>query len=352
MGIMVLERKVTILDKLEINSFKIDELRSLMTEFGQPAYRGQQVFRWIHKQAVNDFVAMDNLPHALLDFLEERFRITKLEEVKQRVSRDGTIKFLYQLFDNTTIESVLIPEEDRNTICVSTQVGCAMNCSFCATGKAGFVRQLTSGEISKQVEQIAKQHSPITNVVFMGMGEPLHNYEQVMTSIDLLNTADGIELGMRRFTISTCGITPKIRQLATDNDQVGLAVSLHAATDQKRISIMPIAKRYPLVDLIDACRYYSEKTRRRVTFEYALIAGFNDTLADCEALVSLLETLNCHVNLIPINPVVEQFARPQSRVIQDFAKQLENHKIPVSIRKERGTDIEAACGQLKQSRED
>jgi len=341
------------LDKLEINSQTLDNLQTIIQRDNIPRYRAQQIFRWVHRFAVDQFMQMRNLPRNLIEYLESRFYLTPMQLLVKRVSIDTTEKFLFGLSDGSTIESVLIPEKDRNTICISTQVGCAAGCSFCATGKQGFTRNLTAGEICKQAEVIYQKCPQITNIVFMGMGEPLHNYEQVLKSIQILNSPDGLALGMRRFTISTCGIVPKIRQLALDNDQVGLAVSLHAATDTKRQLIMPIAKKYPLAELIAACRFYTEQTGRRVTFEYALIASFNDSAEDLQQLVQLLQGLNCHVNLIPINPVVDTYKRPDHQVIEEFVKQLNQHHIPASIRRERGTDIEAACGQLKQvSRED
>lgn len=337
------------LDKLEINSLTLDELQNSLTDLGIPRYRGQQIFRWLHKNGVNHFDQMTNIPENLRSLLSEEFRFGSLTKELQRVSSDGTVKYLFKLWDGHTIESVLIPERDRNTICVSTQVGCGMGCSFCATGKQGLTRNLSPGEISSQVEFINSEFNPITNIVFMGMGEPFNNYQGVMQSVAIMNDPQGLGLGSRRFTISTCGIVPKIRQLAIDNDQIGLAISLHAATDEQRSSIMPIARKYPLASLIDACRYYVDVTKRRITFEYALIADFNDSQKDADQLVKILAGLNCHVNVIPINPVVDQYSRPPQPRVLEFTNYLNDHHIPASIRKERGVDIEAACGQLKQA---
>jgi len=334
---------------IEINSLSLNHLQQLFGEAKIPKYRGEQVFCWLHKFAVNCFTDMTNIPSSLQKELAASFHITPLMPMVKRTSADGTVKYLFGLFDGQTIESVLIPEEDRVTICVSTQVGCAMGCRFCATGNSGFVRNLSSGEITRQVEWISQENAEITNIVFMGMGEPLLNYSEVMDAIKLLNCDEGMALGLRRFTISTCGIVPRIYQLADEQGQVGLAVSLHAATDQKRRQIMPIAKKYPLEELFGACHYYTNKTRRRITFEYVLIAGLNDGLDDAAELVNLLAGLNCHVNLIPVNPVGGLYQRPESRQIESFARYLSQNRIATSIRRERGLDIEAACGQLKQT---
>lgn len=341
------------LDKLDINSMNADELEVFLVNNQIPKYRSKQIFRWLHRHVVSDFAQMHNLPDDLIHFLDHRCTITKIRQKQKQISLDQTIKYLFQLEDGETIEAVLIPERQRNTICISSQVGCGMGCAFCATGLQGFTRNLSAGEIAQQAEFIQHLHGNVTNIVFMGMGEPLNNYVPVMNSIAILNDPDGISLGSRRFTISTCGIVPKIRQLAEDNAQIGLAVSLHAADDKKRRLIMPIAQLYSIDMLMDSCRYYVHLTNRRITFEYALVADFNDTLADCRKLVGLLKGLNCHVNIIPINPVVKEYRRPQPSTIDDFVKYLNNNNIQASVRKERGTDIKAACGQLKQStRED
>lgn len=333
---------------LEINSISLEALERDFVEMEIPKYRAAQVFRWIHKYAAASFSDLKNISGTLQTAPAAHFYISELTPMAERTSADGTVKYLFGLFDGQTVETVLIPEEDRVTVCVSTQVGCAMGCSFCATGHAGFVRNLSSGEIAKQVEYINKS-SQVTNIVFMGMGEPLLNYGAVIGAIRLLNCEAGIGLGLRRFTISTCGIVPRIYQSADEQGQVGLAVSLHAADDQKRRQIMPIAEKYPLEELMAACRYHVRKTRRRITFEYILIADFNDGLDDAAVLARLLAGLNCHVNLIPVNPVGGTCQRPDSKVVQCFARYLSQHSIPTTIRRERGLDIEAACGQLKQA---
>lgn len=337
------------MDKLEINSLTLTELESWLVDLDIPKFRAAQIFRWIHKHGVTDFAKMNNLPSSVWEILKQHFVLEGLTILSERVSTDGTIKYLFALADGQTIESVLLPESNRNTICVSSQVGCAMGCTFCATGKQGFARNLSAGEINAQIEIITTMHPDLTNVVFMGMGEPFANYEQVMKSIAILNDEQGKNLGARKITISTCGIVPMIKNLADDHDQVGLAVSLHAANDDKRKTVMPLAAKYSLKDLILACRYYTERTHRRVTFEYAMIVDFNDSKQDLEELVSLLSGLNCHVNVIPINPVVEDYVRPHQQRVKDFTSALNQRHIAASVRKERGGDIEAACGQLRQA---
>jgi len=316
-------------------------------------FRADQIFAWLHKHAVADFQAMTNLPSSLIAELQETFQSPwPLELVTSRKSMDGTEKYLFALQDRSTIESVLIPEEERQTLCISTQVGCAMACSFCATGRSGYVRNLTAGEIVAQVlwvqHTLKARGQSLTNVVYMGMGEPLANYDAVLRSVRLLNHEDGLNLGARRITISTCGLVPQIRALAGENIQVNLAVSLHATTDDERSQVMPVNKRFPLLELMEACEYYTEKTGRRISFEYALIGGFNDTAEQAKRLAHLLQGRLCHVNLIPVNPVGSE-KRPSTKGLTEFARILEESHIPVSIRKERGTDIEAACGQLRQT---
>ncbi|MFY9420251.1 MAG: 23S rRNA (adenine(2503)-C(2))-methyltransferase RlmN [Limnochordia bacterium] len=317
-----------------------------------PPYRARQIFSWLHRQAAASFQEMTSLPRALIEELEKRFQSPwPLELVTSRLSADGTEKYLFALEDGSTIETVLLPEKRRQTVCLSTQVGCAMNCSFCATGQAGFRRDLTAGEIAAQVlfvqNRLKAQGKTVTNVVYMGMGEPLANYQAVLRSARLLNHPEGLNLGARRLTISTCGLVPQIRALAAEELQVNLAVSLHAADDRRRGEIMPINKVYPLEELLAACDYYTARTNRRISYEYALISGINDSPQAAQKLSDLLQGRLCHVNLIPVNPG-SGAARPSSARIAAFAQMLERAGIPVSLRKERGSDIEAACGQLRQ----
>lgn len=340
------------LGNIDLAGFFPTEIAKWLKEYQIPSFRAQQIFHWIHRQAVISFQEMSNLPADLIRLLEKQF-ITPLPLTiaLTRTSSDGTEKYLFSLTDGHTLETVLIPDKERQTVCVSSQVGCAMGCSFCATGQAGFVRHLSAGELAGQVlwvENLLRKRSlAVTNVVFMGMGEPLANYDAVLKSIRLLNTPAGLNLGMRRFTLSTCGLVPQILKLAREGLPLNLAISLHATTDNLRSQIMPINKRFPLAELFSACRSYQEKTGRRISFEYALIRDFNDDLKAARELTNLLSGLLGHVNLIPVNPVGGE-EPPEARKIAEFARVLENSSIPVTVRKERGADIEAACGQLRQ----
>lgn len=338
---------------LHLSGLFPEELANWVEQQGQPKFRGKQIFQWIHGQTVQDFGEMTNLPKTLQTQLKNEFgKPLPLNLAITRVSQDGTEKYLFALADEATIETVLIPEGDRRTLCVSSQVGCAMNCSFCATGKSGYLRNLSAGEIAAQVlwveNRLRNEGLTLTNVVYMGMGEPLANYEAVLKSIRLLNDPNGLNFGARRITISTCGLVPQIRSLAQERIQVGLAISLHAVTDQGRSEVMPVNKRYPIAELLAAGDYYTSQTGRRVSYEYALIAGFNDDLHHANLLTELLQDRLCHVNLIPVNPVGDE-KRPSPEGIRKFSQILERGGIQVSVRKERGTDIEAACGQLRQS---
>lgn len=326
----------------------LSELEKLCVDLGEPRYRARQVYNWIYSKAAASVEEMTNLPVRLRKVLQS-YNFLPLETIVVRHSTDGTRKYLFRLLDGNAIETVMIPEDDRITVCVSTQVGCAMGCTFCATGQLGYVRNLSSAEIVGQV--LAVRHDikrRVSNIVFMGMGEPLYNYEAVMEAIRILNDPDGLAIGMRHITISTCGIVPGIRRLADEQLQLVLAISLHATTDEKRQQIMPIARKYPLTELLDACRYYVHKTGRRITFEYALMAGINDDLGDARELANLLRGIPAHVNLIPVNPVVGTgLNRSSETQILRFARILEECGVSVTVRQERGADIQAACGQLR-----
>ncbi|HHU62338.1 MAG TPA: 23S rRNA (adenine(2503)-C(2))-methyltransferase RlmN [Natronincola sp.] len=338
---------------IDLTGLFVSEIAQWLKEHKVAPYRASQIFHWIHQQTVQDFHSMANLPAALIELLKDKFgHPVPLDLVVNKRSIDGTEKFLFRLHDDATIEAVWIPEDHRQTICISTQVGCAMNCSFCATGKGGFSRNLSAGEIVAQalwIENYLKEQGlSISNVVYMGMGEPLANYDQVIKSIRLINDATGLNIGARRITLSTCGLAPQIRALAGEELQINLAISLHAVSGDVRSEIMPINKLYPLNELLGACDFYVEQTGRRLSFEYALIANINDKVEHAKKLVELLKGRLCHVNLIPVNPVGEE-KRPSEHNIKEFARILDEANIPVSIRKERGTDIKAACGQLRQS---
>ena len=294
-----------------------DELKSLMKSWGQPSFRVGQVRSWIYEKGVDNFSNMLDLPIALRNKLTDEFVVGDLTMASELVSKDGTTKRAYALHDGQLIESVLMPYEDgRRTACISSQAGCAMGCVFCATGQMGFFRQLTSTEIFEQVQrfscELKRDGQRLSNVVMMGMGEPLANYDNVMDAVRRMNTELGI--GARHITISTVGLAPRIRKLADEDMQVGLAVSLHQADNSKRSALMPVNKRYPIPELLDACRYYVQKTNRRISFEWALIRNETDTVQTARDLGQLLRGLHCHVNVIPLNPTALYGGKPTPKV--------------------------------------
>ena len=343
---------------IELRGCLDHELIEICRELGLKQFRGLQLFQWVQQKAVLSWDEIKNISKDDLQTLSSRLHLYCLEQVQEQRSTDGTRKYLFRLEDGEMIECVLMDysrtqSRDRHTVCVSTQVGCAVGCAFCATGIEGFRRNLSPAEIVGQVLDIThliRQEDPdfqVTNIVFMGMGEPLLNYDSVLKAIELLNHEQGQAIGMRRMTISTCGVVPRILQLAKDNPQVGLAVSLHAAEDEIRNQLVPMNRRYPLALLMETCHEYSRITHRRITFEVALTAE-NTRREEAEALARLLKGQLGHVNLIPINPVEGTgMKRPDQEKIKRFAQVLENAGISVSSREERGTDINAACGQLR-----
>lgn len=336
----------------DLKGMTLEELSSLAVSLGQPSYRGRQIFSWLYNQGVSTLDEMTNLGHGFRDCLGAGgYYVGALKVISRRVSRiDGTQKYLFQLGDGNTIESVLIPDDGRYTVCFSTQVGCGMRCSFCATGQSGLIRNLTAGEIIDQVLQINRISGfRATNAVAMGQGEPLANYDQCLKALRLLNAPEGLNMGARRLTLSTCGIVPGILALAGEPEQFGLAVSLHSARDRQRDILMPVNRRFPLSEVRTACLHYAERSGRRVTLEYALIQQVNDTERDLEALVEFCRGWLCHVNLIPLNPVQGvPWQRSLPENVRQFARRLEAAGVAVSVRKERGADLEAACGQLRQ----
>jgi len=346
------------METIELRSCSDNELIAICQEIGLKRFRAIQLFQWVQQKAVRSWEEMKNIGDRDRQNLRSRLTLYPLEKVREQRSKDGTRKYLFRLDDGETIECVLmdyarITSRDRHTVCVSTQVGCNVGCAFCATGMEGFRRNLSVGEIVGQVLDIThyvRQEDPdfqVTNLVFMGMGEPLLNYDHVLQAIQLLNHGQGLNIGMRRMTISTCGVVPKIIQLAKDNPQVGLAVSLHAAHDEVRNQLIPMNRRYPLAQLMEACQEYTQITHRRITFEVALTAE-NAQREEAEALASLLKGQFGHVNLIPINPVAGSgMERPKPELMRRFAQVLEDAGMSVSSREERGTDIDAACGQLR-----
>ena len=353
---------MTTLPKLDLCDLTREELRAFVVGLGAPAFRGDQVFRWLWKRGAAllpaPFDAMTDLPAGFRAQLAEAATIRRVEAARIDVSKDGTRKFLVRLADGREVESVLIPEESRMTLCISSQVGCALACAFCATGTMGLLRNLTPGEIAGQVslaveELRARPHPghpdrerPITSLVYMGMGEPLHNYDHVLTSLRILTDDQGLDFSPRRITVSTVGLVPQMAALG-EAIAVNLAVSLHAPNDRVRGSIMPVNKRYSLTDVIDACRAFPLGTRRRITFEYVLLHGVNDRPEHADELADLVRDLRCKVNVIPWNEHPgANFRRPFEATSRAFAERLRELGVDTTIRMTRGRDIDAACGQL------
>ena len=329
----------------------LEETEQWALGLGLKPYRARQIRQWLFKGLVRSFDEMTNLPKDLRARLGEEAMLDPLEPVKTEESADGTRKFLFRLSDGHFIESVLIPERGHFTLCISSQAGCAMGCVFCATGQMGFKRHLSSGEIVAQVMYYARmlheQGENVTNIVLMGMGEPFHNYDNVMAAVDRLNDSDGYNFGARRITISTVGLVPAIRRFANEKRQVNLAISMHAADDEERDRIMPVNRKHNIGKLLEACRYYVDQTGRRITFEWALISGVNDTEEVARKLATRLKGLMCHVNAIPLNPTTGYEGRATNRQsAAKFKETLEQAGIPCTIRMRRGIDIQAGCGQL------
>ena len=341
------------MDKPLILDLSKDEIQDYLHQNQQPAYRSDQLWHAIYKELLDNPLALSTLSKEMRTQLSQHFSFSGLEPVKTIYSQDKfTQKILFQLQDGHFIETVLMIYHQRNTVCLSTQVGCPVGCSFCATGQMGFFRNLSAGEIVEQVlhieRNLRKQSEHVTNVVYMGMGEPFLNYEQVMKSINILNDHQGFNLGERRITISTVGLPDKIRQFADEQRQMNLAVSLHTPFDRKRDVLIPINHRYNIPAVMQSVRYYVAQTNRRVTFEYALIADVNDDEETARALADLLKGLLCHVNLIPVNNTDSNhsFTPSSSQNVEKFAGYLRTYGIPVSVRLRRGTEIKAGCGQL------
>ena len=335
-----------------INDFTLQELTEQITAMGEPAYRAKQIWQMVYQQLAASPSDFSNLSKEFRQKLDETWCFEPLRVEKDLKSADGqTNKLLFRLWDDRFIESVLMRYRERNTICISTQVGCPMNCAFCATGQMGFIRNLSAGEITAQIlffaRMLKSEGMKLTNIVVMGMGEPFHNYDAVMKAIGIINDPDGMNFGERRITISTVGIIPRIEQFTSARRQINLAVSLHAPTNTIRDRIIPANKKYPLDQLLEACRNYTEKTGRRITFEYALIHGLNDNYENAVALSKRLKGMLCHVNLIPLNSTskFEGSGSNHDRV-SSFKSVLDRNGIPCSVRLKRGIDIGAGCGQL------
>ena len=338
-----------------IYDLDFESLGAALTELSEPAFRTQQLWEGLYTRFYTDFAQFSNIPKNLRDSLSAQFIINPLRVQKTLLSQDGlTEKVLFMLSDNLSVETVLMRYERRNSLCISTQVGCPMGCVFCATGQMGFIRSLTSGEIIAQVlhfvRKLLAENQNLTNIVYMGMGEPFLNYEATMDSVRRLMDPRGLNFGARRITISTVGIIPKIEQFTKENLQVNLAVSLHSADDSLRSQLVPANRMFPLSKLIPACKAYTEQTHRRISFEYALIDGVNDSREAALALAGLLKGMLCHVNLIALNPSKKYPLQgsPKAKV-HEFSATLEEHGIPVTIRLRRGVEIQAGCGQLASS---
>ena len=343
------------MERIDISSLNFSELSELLAELSVKSgvkidkYRYKQIYLWLVK-GVYTFEEMLNVPKNIKAVLDEHCFLTLPRIEKKLVSKiDGTVKYLFRLHDGEFIESVFMRYEHGNTLCISSQVGCRMGCSFCASTLMGLTRNLLPSEMTGQVIAAQKDTGEkVSNIVMMGIGEPLDNYDNVMKFLALVNEPEGLNIGHRHISLSTCGLCDKIRTLADEKKQITLSLSLHASDAETRRKLMPVAKKYDLDQVIDACRYYIEKTGRRISFEYAMIAGENDTHAHAERLAKLLSGMICHVNLIPLNDVKERnYTKSSKRAIDDFVKILEKHRITATVRRKLGSDINASCGQLR-----
>ena len=335
--------------KAHLKSMTQQEIGQVLKELGQPAFRAKQVYTWLHK-GVRSYEEMTNLPKGLRDVLSAQYPICPPEVVRRQESqKDGTIKYLWQLSDGNCVETVLMRYHYGNTVCISTEVGCRMGCAFCASTLGGLVRRLEPYEMLDQVLYTQVESGlPIGHIVLMGIGEPLDNYENVMRFLELVNSPDGMNISMRHISLSTCGLVPGIDRLAQEKLQLTLSVSLHAPTDEIRNTIMPVNKAYPTEELLQACRRYYAQSGRRISFEYAMIQGVNDTPEAAKMLLKRLKGLPAHMNLIPLNHVEESPLKPSTRqAVQQFQKILEEGGIPATVRRTLGSDIDASCGQLR-----
>lgn len=332
-----------------IKDYNLEELKNELKEIGEKPFRAEQIFKWLYDEKVQSFDEMTNLSLELREKLKENYTICNFNILKKQESKDGTIKYLFDVLDGNAIETVLMKYHHGNSICVSSQIGCKMGCKFCASTGINFIRNLTSGEIVEQIIRVEQDTGErISNVVLMGIGEPLDNYDNVVNAIRLINHPKGLNIGARHISISTSGLVPKIYQLAEENIQCTLSISLHATDNQKRSSMMPVNNTYPIEELLQACKDYIAKTNRRISFEYALAKDNNDNLEDAKQLVKLLKGMLCHVNLIPINKIENgTFDKSSNENIMKFRDYLNDHGIVATIRRELGSDIDAACGQLR-----
>ena len=340
------------MEKLDIKSLTLEELTEAIRQMGDKPFRAKQIYQWLHQKLVTDFDEMSNLSKSLREKLKEQFTLPALYPADVKISQiDGTRKYLFRLEDGNVIESVWMQYHHGNSVCISSQVGCRMGCRFCASTLDGLERNLTTAEMLDQIYRIQTLTGErVSNIVIMGSGEPLDNYDNVIRFLRMISDENGLNISQRNITLSTCGIVPNILRLAEENIQITLALSLHAPNDEVRKTLMPIANRYSLKEILPACQTYFEKTGRRLTFEYSLVSGVNDNLDEAKALTSLLKNMHGHVNLIPVNPIKERDYRQSDRkAIEAFKSYLEKNGINVTVRREMGRDINGACGQLRKS---
>ena len=332
-----------------IKDYNLDELITEMENFGEKKFRAEQIFKWLYVDKVKEFDEMTNLSLELREKLKQNYTMCNFKILKKQESADGTKKYLFDVLDGNAIESVLMQYKYGKTICVSSQIGCKMGCKFCASTGIKFVRSLTAGEIVEQVLAVEQDiGDKISNIVFMGIGEPFDNYDNVMKAIKILNNQKGLNIGARHISVSTSGLVPMIYKFADEDYQCTLSISLHATNEEKRSKMMPINNRYNIKELMEACKYYINKTNKRISFEYALAKDNNDNLEDAKELVKLLKGMLCHVNLIPINKIENgEFTKSSNENIIKFRDYLNDNGIVATIRRELGSDIDAACGQLR-----
>ena len=336
--------------KKDIRAYTYEQLQNELEDLGEKKFRAKQVYEWLHVKLADGFDEMTNLSKGLREKLEEEYVILPVKMLERQESAlDGTNKFLFRLYDGNVVESVLMRYKHGNSVCISSQVGCRMGCRFCASTIGGLVRNLSPSEMLGQIYQIQKIIGErISNVVIMGTGEPLDNYDSFLRFIKLLTDEHGLHISQRNVTVSTCGIVPKMKELAKEQLQITLALSLHGATQDKRKELMPVANKYELPEVLEACDAYFRETGRRITFEYSLVHGVNDRNEDAKELISILKPRNCHLNLIPVNPIKERsFEQPSRKNALNFKNKLEKSGINVTIRREMGADIDGACGQLR-----
>ena len=338
--------------KKDIRAYTYEELQEELKTQGEKAFRAKQIYEWLHVKNIDNFDEMTNISKALREKLKDNYEILSVHMLERQESKlDGTNKFLFQLHDGNVVESVLMRYKHGNSVCISSQVGCRMGCRFCASTIGGLVRNLSASEMLGQIYQIQKIIGErVSNVVIMGTGEPMDNYDNFLKFIHILTDEHGLNISQRNVTVSTCGIVPKMKELAKEHLQITLALSLHGSNQEKRRKLMPVANKYDITEVLAACDEYFKETGRRVSFEYSLVHGVNDTDEDAAELVRLVKGMNCHINLIPVNPIKERdYVQSNAHVIAAFKNKLEKSGLAVTVRREMGRDIDGACGQLRKS---